>query len=143
MAVNRDQFDLPSHIWFDPANPEPLHDALRVDYARVYAAAQRRPSLRRHIADCEVCRSIAASVAGAPNPVSTRKRIKLVLTVEMMYRLLRLPPQFEIVHMFADNDPNRVTILVAGEGLPETPATAETPIVALADVTRGAADRPS
>jgi hypothetical protein len=143
MAVNREQFPLPDQMWFDPANPEPLHEALRLDYARVYAAASRRPSLRRHIEGCETCASISAATAAAPPPLSSRKRIKLILTAEMMHRLLQLPAHFEVVHMFADNDPNLVSILVAGEGLPEVPPNTEAPIVRLSDVTQDPTNRPS
>lgn len=134
---------LPDQIWFDPANPDPLHEALRADYARTRPAAERRPSLRRHMSECPDCQAIAAAVVTAPNPMVTRKRIKLVLTKELMHRVLRLPAHFEIVHMFADNDPNAVSVLVAGEGLPETPADAETPIAAWDAVARDTTHRQS
>lgn len=129
-----DRHLLPDQIWFDPANPEPLHDALRLDFVRVQAAAQRRPSLRRHMQDCSVCQAIAAATAGAPNPISTRKRLKVVLSKQLMHQLLRLPAHFEIVHMFSENDPNAVMVMIAGEGLPETSDDQEVPIGPLAAV---------
>jgi hypothetical protein len=129
MAATNERFPMPDQVWFDPANPEPLHDALRTDYAKARAAVERRPSLRRHLENCDVCQAITAATAGAPAPTAGRKRIKLVLGPEQMHRLLSLPANFEIVHMFATHDPNIVSILVAGEGLPDVDPLSETPAV--------------
>lgn len=136
MATER--FPLNDQTWFDANNPGDLHDALRADYARVKAAAERRPSLRRHMRDCSVCAAIAAAAAAAPNPISTRKRIKLAISKPQMHQLLKLPANYEIVHMFADNDPNYVFVLVAGEGLPEVEYDdGETPLQALGQIGTG------
>jgi hypothetical protein len=126
--------------WYDPDNkPGELHDDLRLDYAAARRNALRRPSVRRHMESCEVCQSIGAATAAAPNPLSTRKRMKLVLNAEQMHTLLRLPANFEIVHMFAQPDPNTVSILVAGEGLPEVDYATETPIARIDSVADDAA----
>lgn len=132
-----------SQTWFDPDNPGPLHDALRLDFVRVKAAAERRPSLRRHMADCAVCQAIGAAVGSAPSPSSARRRIKLVITHEQMHSLLNLPPHFEIVHMFAENDPNIVSILLAGEGLPEQQSETATLTARLDDVVQDSVNKPS
>lgn len=134
---------LPDQIWFNPADPEPLHDALRTDYARTRTAAGRRPSLRRHMDECAECQAIGAAVSASGRPIATRKRIKLVLTKDLMHRVLQLPAHFEIVHMFAENDPNLVAVLVAGEGLPEAPPDGETPIAAWDAVARDTTHRES
>jgi hypothetical protein len=120
--------------WYDPNNPGELHDDLRLDYASTYRHATIRPSVRRHMQACGVCQEIAAATTAAPSPTSTRKRIKLVIDKSQMHQLLRLPASFEIVHMFADNDPNYVGVLVAGEGLPEVAETGETPLGRIGDV---------
>jgi hypothetical protein len=119
---------IPSQIWYDPANPEPLHQALRENYAAACAVVQRRPSLVRHMRECAECQAITASVSAPANPTAGRKRIKLVINPGHMHQLLGLPAHFEIVHMFADDDPNTVSVLVAGEGLPTVQADDETPI---------------
>jgi hypothetical protein len=124
-----ERFPLPEQIWFDANQPSALHDALRNDFARARAAVNRRPSLRRHFEECPSCQAIAAAVAGSPGPTATRKRLKMVITPELMHELLNLPANFEIVHMFAEDDPNLVSVLVAGEGLPEVASGRETPIV--------------
>lgn len=134
MANGNERFVFPDQVWYDANNPGSLHDALRADYARAKAAAERRPSLRRHMESCSVCQAIGGATATAPNPVTTRKRIKLALGKEQMHTLLRLPANYEIVHMFADNDPNYVFVLVAGEGLPDVDPAVETPPARLADV---------
>jgi len=59
----------------------------------------------------------------------------MVITAELMHELLNLPANFEIVHMFADDDPNLVSVLVAGEGLPEVAPGSETPVVSPETVT--------
>jgi hypothetical protein len=138
-----ERISYPDQIWFDASNPGPLHDALRIDYARTKAATERRPSLRRHMAGCSICQAITAATAGAPAPSAGRKRIKLVITPEIMHRILNLPANFEIVHMFSADDPNTVSVLVAGEGLPETGWMAETPIVHPGDVAQGTANTAS
>lgn len=117
MATN-ERFPLPQQAWFDPNNPGPLHDALRADFARTKARAEQRPSLRRHMESCGVCQSIAGATAAAPPPSAGRKRLKLQINKAQMHVRLGLPDNLEIVHMWADNDPNIVTVLVAGEGLP-------------------------
>jgi hypothetical protein len=120
--------------WYDPDNkPGELHDDLRLNYAAARRNAERRPSVRRHMESCEVCLSIAAATASAPSPLSNRKRMKLVINAEQMHTLLRLPANFEIVHMFAQPDPNTVSVLVAGEGLPEVDHLTETPVARLGD----------
>lgn len=131
MAGTNERFPAPGRVWFDANNPEGLHEALRVDYSSARSQALARPSLRRHMESCPECQAIRTSVTGAP--VSTRKRIKLVLTRERMHTILRLPETFEIVHMYAENDPNAVFILVAGEGLPAVGDADPTPIGQLDD----------
>jgi hypothetical protein len=140
MATNERMF--PEQTWYDPNNPGTFHDALRTDYAKAVTAAQRRPSLRRHMDECVVCQAIGDAVEQAPNPVTTRRRFKVVLNKDLMRTLLQLPERFEIVHMYAENDPNTITILVAGEGLPEVPVDAETPTMDV-DVARGTTDTAS
>jgi hypothetical protein len=120
--------------WYDQNNPGELHDDLRADYARTRAVAAKRPSLVRHMESCSVCQAITGATAAAPSPLSTRKRLKLAIGPEQMHALLKLPPNFEIVHMYADNDPNVVFVLVAGEGLPEVPPLVETPVARIDDV---------
>lgn len=134
MASTNERFTLPQQVWFDAANPDPLHDALRADFARTRGRALQRPSLRRHMESCEVCQQIAAVSAAAPSPTSTRRRLKLQVDKAQMHQLLRLPASFEIVHMFAENDPNCVFILVAGEGLPEIDDLSDTLFVQVGDV---------
>lgn len=126
MASNERTF-LPDQMWFDPGNPGPMHDALRDDYARTKVAIARRPSLRRHFAECPTCQAIEAAMMGAAAPHAGRRRLKLRIDLPSMHRMLGLPPNFEIVHMFADDDPNIVWIMVAGEGLPEVDPAAEAP----------------
>lgn len=133
MADN-ERIPLDREIWFDPDNPGPLHDALRADYARTWARAERRPSLRRHLEGCSVCRAIGEATAAAPAPTAGRKRLKLVLNKARMHTVLGLPENFEIVHMYADHDPNNVYVLVAGEGLPASHPDDETPIGRLDDL---------
>jgi hypothetical protein len=129
MANNtNERFIFPDQIWYDANNPGPFHEALRQDYARAAASAVRRPSLRRHMTECEICEQIRTGVESAPAPSAGRRRLKLVVNQEQMHTLLNLPPNLEIVHMFADNDPNTVTILLAGEGLPEVAPGAESPL---------------
>ncbi len=128
MAGINERIPYPDRIWFDANNPGPLHDALRADYAATRTAVLARPSLRRHMESCSVCQAITTGHAAAPNPLSGRKRLKLVLGKEQMHQMLRLPENFEIVHMFAENDPNTVFVLVAGEGLPEVDDDQETPL---------------
>lgn len=143
MAGPADRMIFSEQQWFDANNPGPLHDALRADYARTRARALQRPSLRRHMEACSVCQSISDQTAAAPSPMSTRKRLKLVLDKSRMHRLLNLPDNFEIVHMFAENDPNIVSIIVAGEGLPAVDDFTETPTARLDDVPRDTTARPS
>lgn len=122
--------------WHDAENPGTLHDALRLDYQRTKTTAEKRPSLRRHMETCAVCQAIADERTGVlPAPVSTRKRIKLVIDPAQMHELLKLPAGYEIVHMYAQPDPNTVSILVAGEGLPEVSFEVETPLADVTDVT--------
>lgn len=137
MAGPTDRMIFSEQQWFDASNPGPLHDALRADYARTRSRALQRPSLRRHMEACAECQALGAATATAPSPLSTRKRLKLVLDKSRMHRLLNLPDNFEIVHMFAENDPNIVSIIVAGEGLPAVDDFTETPIARLDDVERG------
>jgi len=133
--VNSTQRFVADGKWYDvDNNPGELHDDLRLDYARASRNAARRPSVRRHMEACEVCLSIGAATAAAPKPLSTRKRMKLVINAEQMHTLLRLPANFEIVHMFAQPDPNTVSVIVAGEGLPEVDYFTETPVARLDDV---------
>jgi hypothetical protein len=121
--------------WYDPDNnPGELHDDLRLDFAKTRRNALRRPSVRRHMETCEVCLSIGEATAAAPNPLATRRRMKLVINPQQMHTLLKLPANFEIVHMFAQPDPNTVSIIVAGEGLPEVDHLTETPTARLGDV---------
>lgn len=136
MAVAREQFPLPHSAWFDANNPGPLHDALRADYARTVEAAGRRPSLRRHMESCDVCRAIGGATATAPNPITSRKRVKLAIDNASMRRLLDLPDNYEIVHMYAEHDPNVVFVLLAGEGLPDVDPARETPLTGPETVTR-------
>lgn len=133
MATN-ERFVFPHQAWYDADNPGSLHDALRADYVRTKAAAERRPSLRRHMESCSVCQAISGATMAAPNPVATRKRIKLAIGHEQMHTLLKLPANYEIVHMYADNDPNFVFVLLAGEGLPDTDPAVETLFGRLDDV---------
>ncbi len=142
MAATNERFPFPGRVWFDANNPETLHDALRADYAATRSEALTRPSLRRHMESCAECQSIRGGTTAAPSPLSTRKRLKLALTKELMHRALRLPENFEIVHMYAENDPNVVFVLVAGEGLPEADPNQPTPIGRL-DETGGTTDRAS
>lgn len=128
MAGVNERFPSQLQVWFDANNPGPLHDALRADYSTTRAQALVRPSLRRHMEACPECQEISGATQAAPSPLSTRKRLKLVLGKEQMHRALRLPDGFEIVHMYAENDPNAVFILVAGEGLPEVSDQDETPV---------------
>lgn len=137
MASTNERFPLPEQIWFDASNPGALHDALRTDYARAYTAIQRRPSLKRHFAACATCTAIAAATAGAPAPMAGRNRLKLKIDLPTMHRLLNLPDNFEIVHMFADDDPNIVWVKVAGEGLPEVAPTEATPTISPDQVAKG------
>lgn len=133
MATLNDRYTV-STKWYDPDNnPGELHDDLRRNYAATYRHASVRPSVRRHMEACEVCQSIGLGRVREPNPLAGRKRLKLVLSPEHMHQLLKLPENFEIVHMFADNDPNTVSVLVAGEELPEVDAAAETPAARLDD----------
>jgi hypothetical protein len=114
--------------WYDPANnPGELHDDLRRDYVATRHEVQRRPSLVRHMQACEVCQAISAAQAAAPAPSAGRKRLKFVLTKARMHQALGLPENVEIVHMWANNDPCTVTVLVAGEGLPTVDDDVETP----------------
>jgi len=138
MAGFNERFPMTDQVWFDAANPAALHDALRTDFARTKLAVERRPSLKRHVGDCPVCRAIIAAVGSTPAPTAARRRIKLVITPEAMHRMLRLPENFEIVHMFAVDDPNSVGVLVAGDGLPEADPLTETPTVSPDDVVRAA-----
>ncbi len=143
MAGNSsERFSMPEQIWFDANNPGALHDALRLDFARAKAAIDRRPSLRRHVAGCSICQAISAATAAAPAPTAGRKRMKLVINPGQMHQLLGLPDSFEIVHMYGTDDPNTVSVLVAGEGLPETDPSAETPIAPV-DVMSRTTDRTS
>lgn len=139
MATN-ERHVFSENVWFDASNPGTLHDALRTDFARTKAMVERRPSLRRHMEDCPVCQAITASTAGAPAPTAGRKRIKLRIDPAAMHRLLDLPANFEIVHMFAADDPNSVFVLVAGEGLPEVDPAVETPLVSPSTVAQAARD---
>lgn len=134
MAGTNERFPLPERAWFDASNPGQLHDALRVDYARTRAQVLQRPSLRRHMEDCSVCQAIGGATAAAPPPSATRQRLKVVLTKSRMHQVLGLPESFEIVHMWADNDPNVITVLLAGEGLPVSHPDDETPTGRLDDV---------
>jgi hypothetical protein len=130
MTHQNERFPMPDNqMWFDANNPGALHDALRADFARARAAVERRPSLRRHFTDCSVCQAISAATTDAPAPMAGRNRLKLKVDLPTMHRLLGLPANFEIIHMFADDDPNIVWVKVAGEGLPEVAPTSETPIV--------------
>jgi hypothetical protein len=142
MATN-ERHTFSERVWFDANNPGPLHDALRTDYAQAKAAINQRPSLRRHMESCSVCQAITAATVGAPAPTAGRKRLKLRIDPAGMHRLLNLPENFEIVHMFAADDPNAVFVLVAGEGLPETDPAAETPTVIPDMVTGHTRDRAS
>lgn len=128
MAGTNERFSYPARAWLDVNDPDALHDALRADYAGTRAQVVLRPSLRRHMESCAECVAITGATQAAPSPLSTRKRLKLVLDKERMHRALRLPENFEIVHMYVDHDPNVVYVLVAGEGLPEVDADQETPI---------------
>lgn len=140
MASTNERFVYPDSFWYDANNPGPLHEALRADYARAKTHAAKRPSLRRHMAACAECLEISGATVAAPNPLSTRKRLKLVLNKAQMHTVLRLPESFEIVHIYADNDPNVVYVLVAGEGLPESGDDDETPVGRLDDVAEDSAD---
>lgn len=120
--------------WYDPeGNPGELHDDLLRDYATTLRSIQRRPSLVRHMQACPLCQEISAATASGPPPMAGRKRLKLVLNKARMHQVLRLPEHFEIVHMWSDNDPCTVTVLVAGEGLPAVEPEDETPIGQLDD----------
>jgi len=121
MANNtNERFSFPDQVWFDASNPGPLHDALGSDFARVRASIERRPSLRRHFAQCPTCQEIAAAVAGTPAPTAGLKRMKVKIDMQLMHQLLGLPANVEILHMWADGDPNIVWVKVAGEGMPAT-----------------------
>lgn len=129
MAHRSDErHNLPDQIWFDANNPDPLHDAMRQDYAHAKTAIDRRPSLRRHVEDCTICRDIIAATMGAPAPTAGRRRMKLMIPPQLMHQLLNLPASFEIVHMFATDDPNAVFVMVAGDSLPEVGELVETPV---------------
>lgn len=143
MASSSERLTFPDQVWFDADNPGALHDALRRDFARAKAAADRRPSLRRHLAECSVCQAIGAGIASAPAPMAGRKRMKVQISPADMHQLLGLPPNFEIVHMFAADDPNMVSVLVAGAGLPETNPAAETPPFGMDVVANRTTDRTS
>lgn len=134
MAGTNERFISSDQIWYDANNPGALHEALRADYARARAAAERRPSLRRHMDACPECLAIAGGVTAAPAQLATRRRMKVRIGPAEMHALLKLPANYEIVHMYADNDPNFVYVLVAGEGLPAADPAAETPSGRLADV---------
>lgn len=110
-----DRHFLPDQVWFDPANPEPLHDALRVDFVRVRTAAERRPSLRRHMESCATCAAIRVAPQSTLSDAVQyeRRRLKLTLDHDRFRELLGLPAAIEIVHVYAENDPNVVTILMA------------------------------
>ncbi len=136
MASTNERFPMPDQMWFDANNPGPLHDALRTDFARTRAAIERRPSLKRHFADCTICTSITAATAGAPAPMAGRNRLKLKIDLPTMHQLLDLPANFEIVHMWSDPDPNVIWVKVAGEGLPEVSPTEATPTVTPDAVTK-------
>lgn len=133
MAMTNERFPIPD-VWFDANHPDSLHEALRADYARTKTLAGRRPSLRRHMEACPECQEIGGATAAAPSPLSIRKRLKLVLNKARMHQLLGLPENFEIVHCYAENDPNLVYVLVAGEGLPESHPDDATPIGRLDDL---------
>jgi hypothetical protein len=118
MAGTNERFIFPEQVWYDATSPGSLHDDLRRDYARTRAHAIKRPSLRRHMDGCTVCQAIAGAAAPAAPPAAARRRLKIVLTRERLHQLLALPVNCEIVHAFAENDPNVVYVLIAGEGLP-------------------------
>jgi hypothetical protein len=150
MAQTSERFPLPDQqTWYDATKPEQLHEDLRRDYAPVRARATRRPSIRRHMEACPVCQEIGGVTAAAPPPVAFRRRLKIVLTRERLHQLLALPVSCEIVHAYAENDPNIVYVLIAGEGLPMVAGDDETPIGVLDDpadpdtVAEATASRPS
>lgn len=104
-------------IWYDIHDPDSLHRDLLADYPAVQAVLATRPALAKAHADCRVCAAIARDVRSVPAP-ATGQRVKLRISKDRMRQLLHLPETYEIVHMWADNDPNAVSVIVAGGALP-------------------------
>ncbi len=99
--------------WYDPVgNPEQLHEDLRRNPLPLLAQAQQRPSLRRHIESCETCRQIREP-GMPPDP---RQRMVVALDHVRLRELLGLPPDIEILHVYALDEPNVVKILLSGAG---------------------------
>lgn len=113
--------DTQSETWYDIGDPAKLHRDMALDFVRVRTAMTRRPALSKAHADCVVCAQLAAEQAARPAPAPARRRGKIVITQERMRQLLRLPESVEIVHMWAHPDPNSVSVLVEGPGLPAVP----------------------
>lgn len=111
--------------WYDLDTIDQMHADMRAGYAEVAARVANRPVLQKHIRECTVCAELKNG-AGV-RPLSTRRRLRVVLDADKIHKLLGLAPEHEIVFMYAEMDPNKIHILVAGADLPETPATAPTP----------------
>lgn len=100
--------------WIDTEDPIALHLVMRANYAGAQAMLARRPALRKAHEGCQICARIVAEQAGAAPAGVAPTRKRLVIDQALMRRLLHLPAGVEIVHMYADNQPNVVSVITYG-----------------------------
>ncbi len=70
----------------------------------------------------------AASAPLVAAAAGTARRAKFILPIEALGRLLGLPDDVRVVDLVVPGDPARLLVIVEGDGLPENPVWANSPV---------------
>lgn len=114
--------------WYDAGNLGDFHRDLATNRALTLDCIQKRPVMLQHVQDCAVCQRIiaqqpstpvAAPTAPSPAAPARRHRMRVILKPSAMHTLLGLADNHEIIFMYAEANPNVVSVLIEGADLPD------------------------
>lgn len=111
--------------WYNVDAPQELHDDLRRLGPAAHRHARRRPSVARHMEKCEICRELTGQWSAEIPDRSLESVLRLKIDHAELRMLLELPDELMIVHVYATDEPNEITVLLARQQVADgtTPPT--------------------